>query len=182
MYKSQLCIFHALLQNHLQLYGLIRLGHNYAHAATARLPWHLHSCILFELSDYVKITAHMKVTDKSKSITGWIKCWWVIKHECVDKYKHNSLRPSDAYMRRLHYHHYSDNSLSPGRRQAIIWTNAGILLIGPLGANYNGIIIKIHTFSLKKILFIMSYEKWRPFYPGCNVLITNSIIFFLEMP
>ena len=29
----------------------------------------------------------------------------------------------------------SDNSLSPGRRQAIIWTNAGILLIEPLGTN-----------------------------------------------
>ena len=28
-----------------------------------------------------------------------------------------------------------DNGLSPGRRQAIIWTNAGILLIGPLGTN-----------------------------------------------
>ena len=27
----------------------------------------------------------------------------------------------------------SDNGLSPGRRQAIIWTNAGILLIEPLG-------------------------------------------------
>ena len=27
----------------------------------------------------------------------------------------------------------SDNGMSPGRRQAIIWTNAGILLIGPLG-------------------------------------------------
>ena len=26
----------------------------------------------------------------------------------------------------------SDNGLSPGRRQAIIWTNAGILLIGPI--------------------------------------------------
>ena len=31
----------------------------------------------------------------------------------------------------------SDNSLSPGRRQAIIWTNAGILLIGPLGINFS---------------------------------------------
>ena len=27
----------------------------------------------------------------------------------------------------------SDNGFSPGRRQAIIWTNDGILLIGPLG-------------------------------------------------
>ena len=25
----------------------------------------------------------------------------------------------------------SDNGLSPGRRQAIIWTNAGILLLDP---------------------------------------------------
>ena len=31
----------------------------------------------------------------------------------------------------------SDNGLSPGRRQAIIWTNAGILLIRPLGTNFN---------------------------------------------
>ena len=31
----------------------------------------------------------------------------------------------------------SDNGLSPGRRQATIWTNAGILLIEPLGTNFN---------------------------------------------
>ena len=31
----------------------------------------------------------------------------------------------------------SDNGLSPGRRQAIIWTNAGILLIKPLGTNFS---------------------------------------------
>ena len=37
----------------------------------------------------------------------------------------------------------SDNGLSPGRRQAIIWTNAGILLIGPLGTNFSEILIKI---------------------------------------
>ena len=30
----------------------------------------------------------------------------------------------------------SDNGLLPGRRQAIIWTNSGILLIGPLGTNF----------------------------------------------
>ena len=33
----------------------------------------------------------------------------------------------------------SDNGLSPGRRQAIIWPNAGILLIGPLGTNFSEI-------------------------------------------
>ena len=35
----------------------------------------------------------------------------------------------------------SDNGLSPVRRQAIIWTNADILLIGPLGASFNEILI-----------------------------------------
>ena len=32
----------------------------------------------------------------------------------------------------------SDNGLSPDRRQAIIWTNDGILLIGPLETNGAG--------------------------------------------
>ena len=31
----------------------------------------------------------------------------------------------------------SDNGLSPDQCQAIIWTNAGILLIGPLGTNFS---------------------------------------------
>ena len=42
----------------------------------------------------------------------------------------------------------SDNDLSPDRRQAIIGTNAGILLIGPLG-NFNEIRIGIQTYSFK---------------------------------
>ena len=41
----------------------------------------------------------------------------------------------------------SDNGLSPVRRQAIIWTNAGILLMGPLGTKFNEILIEIHTTS-----------------------------------
>ena len=45
----------------------------------------------------------------------------------------------------------SDNGLSPGRRQAIIWTNAGLLLIGPLGTNFNEILIGIHIIPFKKI-------------------------------
>ena len=39
----------------------------------------------------------------------------------------------------------SDNGLSPGRRQAIIWTNAGILLIGPLGTTFSDILIEIYS-------------------------------------
>ena len=47
----------------------------------------------------------------------------------------------------------SDNGLSPGRRQAIIWTSAGILLIGPLGTNFIEILIKVLTFSFKENVF-----------------------------
>ena len=46
----------------------------------------------------------------------------------------------------------SDNGLSPDRRQAIIWTNAGLLLIGPLGTNFNEILIEILTFSFKSVV------------------------------
>ena len=35
----------------------------------------------------------------------------------------------------------SNNGLSPGRRQAIIWTNVGISSIGPLGTNFSEILI-----------------------------------------
>ena len=63
-----------------------------------------------------------------------------------------------------------DNGLSPGQRQAIIWTNAGILLIRPWGTNFNDILIGIHTFSFKKISLKMSSVKWRPFCLGLNVL------------
>ena len=45
----------------------------------------------------------------------------------------------------------SDEGLSPGRHQAIIWTNAGILLIGTLGTNISEILGKIHSFSFKKM-------------------------------
>ena len=62
----------------------------------------------------------------------------------------------------------SDNGLSPGRRQAIIWTNAGILLIRPLGTN-SEILIVIQTSSFKKMHLKMSSAKWRPFCPGLNV-------------
>ena len=64
----------------------------------------------------------------------------------------------------------SDNGLSPGRSQAIIWTNVGILLIGPLGTNFSEISIDIYTFSFKKEHLKMSSGKWRPFCLGLNVL------------
>ena len=51
----------------------------------------------------------------------------------------------------------------PGRRQAIIWTNAGILLIGTLGTNFSEILSEIHIFSFKKICLKTLSAKWWPF-------------------
>ena len=64
----------------------------------------------------------------------------------------------------------SDNGLSPGPHRAIIRTNAGILLIGPLGTSFDEILIEIHTISFKKRHLQMSSGKRRPFCLGINVL------------
>ena len=59
-----------------------------------------------------------------------------------------------------------DNGLAP----TIIWTNAGILLIRTLGTNFSEILIKIDTFSLKKMHLKMSSGKRQPSCLGLNVL------------
>ena len=62
------------------------------------------------------------------------------------------------------------DGLSPGRRQAIIWTNAGISLIRPSGTNLSEMLIDILTFSFLKMRLKVSSAKWRPFCLGLNVL------------
>ena len=57
------------------------------------------------------------------------------------------------------FHIGADNGLAPIRRQAIIWTNAGILLTGPLGRNL-----------FKKMHLKMSSLKCWPFCLSLNVL------------
>ena len=64
----------------------------------------------------------------------------------------------------------SDNGSSPVRCQAIIWTNAGILLIGHLGTNFSEILIGIQTFSFKKLHLKTPSAKWRLFCLGLNEL------------
>ena len=64
----------------------------------------------------------------------------------------------------------SDNGLSPGRRQTIIWTNARIWIIGPLGKNFSEILIEIRAFSFNEMHLKMSSAKWRPFCPGRDEL------------
>ena len=48
----------------------------------------------------------------------------------------------------------SDNGLLPGWHQAIIWTNAGIFLIGPFVTNFSEILNEIYTFSFNKMHLI----------------------------
>ena len=64
----------------------------------------------------------------------------------------------------------SDNGLSPGRRQAIIRTNAGILLIRPLGTNFSEFLVEILIFSFKKMRLKVSSAKRRPSCLGLNEL------------
>ena len=57
----------------------------------------------------------------------------------------------------------SNNGLSPGRRQAIIWTNARILLIGPLGTNFSEILIEIYIFHSGKCIWKCRLENFGHF-------------------
>ena len=85
----------------------------------------------------------------------------------------NSLRPGNAYMRQQTIIG-SDNGLLSSWCQAIIWINAGILLIGPLGTNFSEIFIEIIIFSLKK-MYLKMFAKWQQFYLSLNELI---LLFF----
>ena len=60
------------------------------------------------------------------------------------------------------------------RRQPIIWTNSGILLI-PLGTKFREILIEIYAFSFKKVHFKMLSGKWWPFCLCLNVLSAWSV-------
>ena len=65
----------------------------------------------------------------------------------------------------------SDNGLSPGRRQAIIWTNTGILLIGPIETNFSETLIEILTFSsrnaFENVVCEMAAILCRPLWAKC---------------
>ena len=123
---------------------------------------------------YVPENANNKLTAVNNSVCGNI--WWGYFHyRNSQKSKHQDCclthwdRVTHICVSKLTIIG-SDNGLAPGRRQAIIWTNAGMLLIGPLGTNFSEILIGIQAFSFTKIHLKMSSAIWRPFYLGLNVL------------
>ena len=81
--------------------------------------------------------------DLHRSQHTWLTHWGRVTHICVGKLTIIG----------------SDNGLSPERRQAMIWTSAGLLLIGPLGTNFSEILNGIQTFSFKKMHLKMSSGK-----------------------
>ena len=97
------------------------------------------------------IANYCRISKGASALTHWGR----VMHICVGK-----LNIIGSY-----------NGLSPRRRQAIIWTNAGILLIRPLGTNFSEILFSKQTFSFKKMHLKMSSAKWRPFCLGLNELI-----------
>ena len=82
----------------------------------------------------------------------WLTHWGRVTHICISKLTIIGW----------------DNGLSSGLRQAITWTNAGILLIKPLGPHFNDMLIEILTFSFMKMRLHVSSAKWRPFCLGLN--------------
>ena len=60
--------------------------------------------------------------------------------------------------------------MSPGRHQAIIWNNVGMLLIRPLGTDFSKVLIEKKTFLSKKMHLKISSGKWRPLCLGLNVI------------
>ena len=63
-----------------------------------------------------------------------------------------------------------NNGLLPVQPQAIIWTNAGLLLNGPLEMNFTEIFIEIWQFSVKNIKMKMLSARCQPFCLCLNVL------------
>ena len=83
----------------------------------------------------------------------------------------NSSTLCAAYMRR-----WTGSALVQAMtcRQAITWTNAGLLTIGPLGTNFTKIRTIIQNVSFTKIYLKMSSAKWRSFSSGEDELTWNT--------
>ena len=84
----------------------------------------------------------------------------------------NSLSVSDIYMyvSLIWAIDGSDNGSSGDWHQAVIWSNSGILLTGPLGTNINEFCTQLPQFSNKKNKLNMPCAKWLPICLGLSVL------------
>ena len=106
------------------------------------------------------ISSGLNIGDPHVSLTHWGR----VTHICVSQLAIIGL----------------DNGLLPDWCQAIIWTNVGLLLIGPLGTNFREILIETYTFSLKKLHLKMSGKclenTGHEFCLSLNVLTCNPLV------
>ena len=118
--------------------------------------------------DALDIPSTFQVQLTLKLLKYWVSNWFLLFNTCIWLLTH-WCRVTHTCVGNLTIIG-SDNVLSSGQRQAIIWTNTGILLIGPSGTNFSELSIKIQTFSFKKNHLKVSSAKWRPFCVGLNEL------------
>ena len=90
-------------------------------------------------------------------------------------YTLNSLRPSGPYMSVNYTITGSDNGLSRGWRQAIIWASAGILSTGPLRTIFNKSLLKFIHFHSRKCIWKCHLENGIRFCLGFKLLNTKHI-------
>ena len=133
------------------------------------MAWLSPRCYVNRMNDCPDVETQTQ-TSRNSTLTHWSR----VTHICVSK-------PTSIG---------SDNGLSPGRRQAIIWINAGILLIGPLGTNFSEILIEIYTFSFKKMHMkmaaILSWPQcvnlfWYMLNTHLNSAVTSFFIYRVQM-
>ena len=129
--------------------------------------WHIWRDIMMLVNYGTRVTVCLSrywclgVLIEKYGLGGFIKTHWGrVTHTCVGKLAIFA----------------SDNSFSPERRQAIIWTKAGILSIGPLGTHFSEILVGIQALSIKKMHLKMSSAKWRPFCLGLNMLTSHGVL------
>ena len=135
------------------------------HHLPALLQLHLNSRLSTWLQ-YIAQRQNCRTIEKHLGFEIWCRLYWgfdgISIHKAnllkfVPRYRlHkklafdgvNSLRLSDTCMRQLIG---SDNGLSLGRRQAIVWANAGLFLIWPVETKFSELLNHNHTFSFKKM-------------------------------
>ena len=137
------------------IYSHIACGNGKAHLENKKIKMVHGELAWGKMNTFLHSASFSQIDMKQAAVNkAQLTIWGRVTHICVSKLSFIG----------------SDNGLSPGRRQAIIWTNAGIWLIGTVGTNFNEILIEIHTFSFQNIHLKMSSGKWRPFCLGLNVL------------
>ena len=151
---------------------LVRRRHLYIETA----HWVSAVVVLTNFSRNIQFSAPEGLTDNNQC-THCIIVWFVILLLLILSRKFRTLTETEwrIYCVSKLKIIGSDNGLMPCRCQAIIWSNAGVLLIGPLGPNFSQNLMETNTLPFMKMHLKMSSGKWRPFCHGLNMLMCDIL-------